>query len=436
VTLAELGWDKLAPAARDMKSAQAAQVKSERLACPECDGALELRAPDQTQRVGCPYCGALLDVGEHHTLSKLRMLDRRDGTPAIELGKTGTLRGVAWTVIGFFVRATGPWEWEEYLLYQPAQGFRWLVRSNGHWSFVTPVPAGEVDTVQLSPRHGGRRYRHFQGGRAEVKLVLGECYWKVEPGEAVNAEDYVAPPYMLSKEEDDQEVNWSLGEWLPPAEVAKAFGVPDVPGIGVAPHQPYPHRNVLKAWGLLIAAVFALFIGVGATRGDTRVFREFVVFEPPAPGATTSVVFTDPMPLRGKRNVQVSLRYPVSNDWLYVEGDFVDEDTGVVQEWSTTVEYYYGVDDGEAWSEGSQTKRVYLSAPPGGLYVLRLEAQRKSWSGPAQVEIEVRQGVPRWKHLLFLLLGISLIPLGVVIHLIAFEKQRWSESDHAGGDDE
>ena len=32
--------------------------------CPQCGGALDLRAPDQTERVTCPNCGSLLDVSQ------------------------------------------------------------------------------------------------------------------------------------------------------------------------------------------------------------------------------------------------------------------------------------------------------------------------------------------------------------------------------------
>src|SRR5439155_25617488 len=54
-TLAELGvrGGEQGPS-RDTK------ITSKRLACPNCNGALELRAPDQSQRVVCPYCNQLI----------------------------------------------------------------------------------------------------------------------------------------------------------------------------------------------------------------------------------------------------------------------------------------------------------------------------------------------------------------------------------------
>jgi hypothetical protein len=46
-------------------------------------------------------------------------------------------------VIGFQERAVKPvgkdYPWQEYLLHHPTEGFRWLVDSEGHWSWVSPV---------------------------------------------------------------------------------------------------------------------------------------------------------------------------------------------------------------------------------------------------------------------------------------------------------
>ncbi|HEU5056515.1 MAG TPA: DUF4178 domain-containing protein, partial [Kofleriaceae bacterium] len=69
VTLADLDIQAREPAAREPE-----RVAGRHVACPQCRGSLELRAPDLAQRVACPYCGAVLDV-EQGNLAYLRTLD-------------------------------------------------------------------------------------------------------------------------------------------------------------------------------------------------------------------------------------------------------------------------------------------------------------------------------------------------------------------------
>jgi hypothetical protein len=101
------------------------------------------------------------------------------------------------------------------------------------------------------------------------------------------------------------------------------------------------------------------------------------------------------------------------------------------------IEFYQGFDGGEHWSEGSNQTTRYLSAVPAGTYVLRLAIERSNFKKDDMVAITITQGVFRWLYWLIALLGVSLIPLGVVWHHHSFEKRRWSQSDFApGGDDE
>ncbi|MCX5748380.1 MAG: DUF4178 domain-containing protein, partial [Proteobacteria bacterium] len=67
--------------------AHASTATASRVACPSCNGSLELRAPDQTQRVGCPFCAHLIDVsdGKLSVLAKLAVKP----VPAIPLGAKG-----------------------------------------------------------------------------------------------------------------------------------------------------------------------------------------------------------------------------------------------------------------------------------------------------------------------------------------------------------
>jgi hypothetical protein len=119
----------------------------------------------------------------------------------------------------------------------------------------------------------------------------------------------------------------------------------------------------------------------------------------------------------------------VNNSWIYVAGDFINDDTGLVQTFELPVEYYYGVEDGESWSEGSQSASTLLSALPAGKYTLRLEAQwGPQFADPANITIKVDQGHTSVFNFLATLIAISIIPAGIAFWQFKFERRRWSES--------
>ncbi|HEX6649332.1 MAG TPA: DUF4178 domain-containing protein, partial [Pyrinomonadaceae bacterium] len=234
VTLADLGITTTRAPEREERRVGAAQLN-----CPHCGGPLELRAPDKTERVTCPNCNSLLDVNQGQ-LEFLKALEKPWFQPVIPLGSTGDVPEGKMTVIGAMARSVTiegtTYFWSEYLLYNPQVGFRWLVNSDDHWNYVQAVPPGEVLESAKSADYHGKHYRIFQEAPAKVEVVLGEFYWKVETGEKVRSVDYVAAPYMLSKEvstdyvadPDDAtkrratgEINWSLGTYIPVAQIEK-----------------------------------------------------------------------------------------------------------------------------------------------------------------------------------------------------------------------
>jgi DNA-directed RNA polymerase subunit RPC12/RpoP len=491
VTLAELG---LAGAQRTRES-EPRRVAAAQLNCPHCGGPLELRAPDRTERVTCPNCGSLLDLDQGQ-LRFLKALETKGPAPSVPLGATAEFEGRPLTVIGFMVRSVEfegvRYFWQEYLLYNPAIGFRWLVESDGHWSYVKSVPPGEV-TEAGGAQYGGKRFKIFQDATARVEYVQGEFYWKVSVGEQARATDYVAPPLMLSKEipfnsgaqgtrvqSQAEEINWSLGAYVPLKEIERKFGVNLPSPHTVAPNQVWPHKKIYVYWLALMAVALLAGLFTLATGSRTTVFTQSYVLQPtptptptpaqtfalptPRPGASaselveyerlkaaqasaarlnaappttddngsekTQVIFTEPIQLRGRRNIRITGTANVQNNWLYVAGDLIDEQTGLVQQFDLPMESYSGVEDGEAWSEGDREQAAYLPALPEGRYTMRLEAQWENWNQPAppQFSVRVEQGVPRIINLLFVLAALSIVPLLFAWRHFSFERRRWADS--------
>jgi len=454
VTLAELGITTTRAPEREERRVGAAQVS-----CPHCAGPLELRAPDKTERVTCPNCNSLLDVNQGQ-LQYLKTLEKPWFQPLIPIGTTGDVPEGKMTVIGAMARSVTiegmTYFWSEYLLYNPQIGFRWLVHSDDHWNYVQAVPPGEVMESAKSVSFRGKNYKIFQDAQAKVEVVLGEFYWKVEAGEQVRGVDYVAPPYMLSKEvstvyvtdpNDPEktrratgEINWSLGTYIEVPQIEKAFNVTGLPRpSGIAPNQPYKHKWIYKYWLLFLAVLLALgFLLFVISGSEKQVFQQTVTL-PALPNADgTQVFFSEPFELAGRRNIRITGESPVQNTWVYLEGDLINDETGVVQSFPIDISYYSGVEDGDSWSEGGQTDSAYTSSMPAGRYVLRLEGQWERWQEPTTVTVAIQQNVTHGFNLLIALVVISIGPILMGIYHIGFERRRWSESmfSTSGSDDD
>ncbi|HYP28908.1 MAG TPA: DUF4178 domain-containing protein [Blastocatellia bacterium] len=448
-TLAELGISPSAPT----PEREARRVSAVQLSCPQCAGPLELRAPDKTERVTCPNCGSLLDVNQGR-LKFLKSLNPAKVIPIIPLGSVGEFDSVKLTVIGFMQRSVEfsgvRYYWEEYLLYNPQVGFRWLVRSDDHWNFVEPLPPGAVLDQGRTIVYDGKRFKLYQDATARVEHVLGEFYWRVSVGEQVQAWDYIRPPMMLSKEISGYvgepkkgsrktppsvkggEINWSLGTYVKRRQIEKRFGLKGLPDPStVGPNQPFTNKAIYKYWAFLLVATLVFGIAVMAMGERRKVFESTYTLQPLKSADDSQVIFADPFELKDGQNIKITATSNVDNSWLYVEGDLIEESTGLVQAFSAPIEYYHGSDSDGSWSEGGQSTDVHLSALPSGKYALRLEAGWEKWQGPAVLSVRVEQGVPRVAHLMLALVLISVVPLIVGIYHFSFEQKRWKDSDYS-----
>ena len=438
VTLDEIGVsDKVRAPDKPLKTVSALGLN-----CPNCGGPLALRAPDQAQRVTCPNCNSLLDI-TGGKLEYLSTLGEKPFPPVIPLGSIGTFGGVKYELIGFVKRSVTydlTYYWSEYLLYEPRQGFRWLIESDGHWSFGEPASAGDVELEDKYCRYQGRKFKLFARAVGTVAYVLGEFYWKVAIGEQVLMRDYVAAPETLSLEsaqsEEEEgrsasELNCTLAKYIPQTEIKEAF--PEVEKWpdpqGVAPNQPFPHKWIYPLWFSFSAALIVLAIVLGL-RGSKKVFEKTFKMAPAAQGAEPAPIFADEeIQIDSRRNLLITAKTSLQNSWMHISGQLFRDEDGLLQTFELPVEYYSGTDDGESWSEGSKTATMYLSALPPGKYKLGVAADSEKPQAPESFTLRIDQGAFHWMNFVLAFLFISAIPFCLMLYHWMFENQRWKDSE-------
>lgn len=435
VSLADIGLADAKPVKRE-----AQRVAAAGMGCPNCGGALSLTAPDKSERVTCPYCNSLLDVNQGK-LSWLKALapTAADTKFVLEIGAEGTFKDdVKFKIIGAVVRSVNvegiSYYWHEYLLYNPMIGFRWLIHSDNHWSFVEPINTADVMDLGNTATYNGQTFKIFQDAIATVEYVKGEFYWRVEQGEQVRAVDYVNAPLMLSMEKSANEINWSAGVYMTNAEIEKAFGVNDLPKPwSVAPNQPFT-GSFYYTWGLIpLALLFlvAIFMIPLSGFGSTPLNQQVVL--PPLVNATTpQAVFSQPFEIKGNRNIRITANAPVSNAWADLDVDLVNEQNNEVESVNVPIEYYSGSDSDGAWTEGSQKQDATLSSLPAGKYTLRIEGTWQNWQQSIPVTVKVEQNVSRGVNFFCALIILLIMPILALIRKFTFESRRWSESMFGG----
>ena len=354
------------------------------LACPNCGGAIALRAAGVTVSLVCEHCGSTLDA----TGPELGLLLRADAAmrkPAIPLGTRGMLADTAWEVVGYQERSDGEVEWSEYLLHNPYEGYAFLVDDHRRFSLgrlLTVLPTESYGNVRL----GTEKFKRFGPGYpVKTIFVVGEFYWRAQVGEEVIEADYVRPGVMLAREDSGPERTWTRLELQDWGIAERAFGLEPRPATmpgGPAPHEPSPHRTAMRdAWkvaGLALAACLVIAIG---TAGTARVLQRQLSV-PPA-GAMKAQVLGPITIDRASERVRITAQAGgLSNQWLDLDYALVDRATQRSYDAGGTAEHYSGSDSEGSWTEGDTAPRIVLAAIPRGSYDLVVEAEAHKWADP------------------------------------------------------
>ncbi|MEI7446735.1 MAG: DUF4178 domain-containing protein [Burkholderiales bacterium] len=232
------------------------------LACPSC-GAPVRYVPKLATHVTCRQCKSELTGGAEGVAVDVERADRAQRPTWLELGDTGEYLGERWTVIGVLARRTpdDPQEWQEYLLWSPKAGFRWLVQVEGRLQWVEvlnelPQTAGGAAKLR------GEAWLRRDAYDSTTTWVAGSFNWRPKVGDRAAVVEYAprggAPGRSLALEKTDTEATWSLAVDARGDVIAKAFGKAAPP----------------KAEGGAVDAAGAVAAGAGFVKRSTRSVRD------------------------------------------------------------------------------------------------------------------------------------------------------------------
>ncbi len=397
---------------------------------------MELRGFAHTRTAVCIQCLSLIDTASPELQILSRFDEKMRVRPVLPLGTRGKFGGISFEVIGFQVRTTWAdglaYSWHEYLIFNPYQGFRYLTLYNGHWNFIRAlpgVPAPSTHSGRPAAVTGGLTYHHFQHGAATTTFVMGEFPWAVQAGEQVEFDDFIAPPHVLSREASAGEINWSGGEYIPGADVWKAFGLTGDPprADGISPTQPSPYpQKVRHLWSdffklaLVWLGVLLLFHFISTGK---QYLSESVTMTP-AEGAAAPAAFTGSFDVKSEES------------GLTVEVKTSDSDApalqaSLVNRASSDTERLALADQGQKSSGWRDLYRSSSLKP--GTYAVRLEPEAQEEKRPGSYQITVRREAKGAGWVWFSLLFLLIPPIVTSVRASKFESQRWNESDYGGG---
>jgi len=221
-------------------------------ACPSCGGTFQtpvtsfacggcgkdlIAFTDAATELHCPGCGGLSSLRD----GKAVFLERgaAGGRPSFDrrlrLGACGTIDGQGWMVVAR-IRQSESDDGEiettaEYLLHDPARGYRWLLREESGWLWQLPLEGAipERALIEDPPRNLSRfgqiLVRSWRG-RTTVDYVEGELPWNARRGDRTEYASWRNGKRTYYIEWSASEIEHSLYRPLPDAAIEEGFPPP------------------------------------------------------------------------------------------------------------------------------------------------------------------------------------------------------------------
>jgi DNA-directed RNA polymerase subunit RPC12/RpoP len=369
--------------------------------CPSCGAGLTVK-DEASELVVCEYCGSHIDTGEHE-LKVLGKGSQRKWDFPISLGDSFRHKNVRFEVLARLAYTEDNDLTEltrEYYLFNPTHGPMWLSEYKGNYSISTPSHVMTKDDAFSKRRgdalqtHDGQSWVMEETGVYKLEYVDGALPWVAGIGDQIHyaeATEKSGSGRQLEVQSHGKEIEIGIGRTIPVSAVARAMGKMELLQRqqvkltdSATKRKQYMSLIKLTAAALLVNAILWIVCMSSGTLVLQQGFQ---------PAELTQETLSNQFYIAKAGS---ALRVKVgstglNNAWMALNVGVVKGDDTIIHTLEADLSYYHGVEGGESWSEGSQTKTTYIEVPEPGNY--RMLVQAISASGSANTAEQCQHAV-------------------------------------------
>lgn len=343
--------------------------------CPACESENIIDLTFPIEEYVCKTCSHLIDVAGNKKTKHLKVPTEN---VVLDVGQKGKIDGVEYTVVAIVVKKYGnSIFWREYSLKDSKGNDAFLSESDGHWVFlITMHPDDFKGKDSKLPTYAGRTYRWYENTPCTIDAAAGFFDERLDFSIATYKE-YVNGTRMISQEKTGKKSQYFYGVHISKYDVKRAFKIAHMPyytGVGIVQPYYFDIKQVVNIFCVAALMICLLQLYVYTSRTNETVFAETINFADVQGKEMVSKSFTLS---GGSAPLKVNAFSGVDNSWANIQLSLVNEKTNEIIYTSKDIEQYHGYEDGESWSEGSQSEEFNLCGVSSGQYHFLISAEKE-----------------------------------------------------------
>lgn len=342
--------------------------------CPACESENKLDLTFPVEEYVCQTCSHLIDVAGNKQIKHLKVPTEN---VVFDVGQKGKIEGVEYTVVAIIVKRYGNnIFWREYYLKDSKGNDAFLSESDGHWVFLVTIHPDDFKGKSSKVRmYAGRNYRWYENSPCSIYAAAGFFDEHLDFNLATYKE-YVNGTRMISQETVGKKNQYFYGVHISKHDVKRAFKIAHMPyytGVGIVQPYYFDIKQALNIFCVAALMICLLQLYVYTSRTNETVFAQTINFTDVRDKEMVSSSFTLS---GGSAPLKVNAFSGVDNSWANIQLSLVNENTNEVVYTSRDIEQYHGYEDGESWSEGSQSEDFNLCGVSSGQYHFLISAEK------------------------------------------------------------